>query len=58
MTNIIIYIFKLSLLYPHSNFQVSRLKEINDLLEKEIFKIINKKDVLVETRIFNSRFIN
>ena len=42
----------------HLNFQVSRLKELNELFEKEIFEIINKKDVLVETRIFNSRFVN
>ena len=49
---------KLLLKLPLSNFRASRLKEINGLLEKEVFKIINKKDVLVEIRIFNSRFIN
>ena len=42
----------------HLNFQVSRLKELNELLEKEVFEIINKKDVPVGTRIFNSRFID
>ena len=56
MTDIIIYIFKSIL--SHLNFQVSRLKELNELLEKEVFEIINKEDVLAETRIFNNRFIN
>ena len=58
MTNIIIYISQLSLLQLHLDFQASRLKELNELLEKGVFEIINKKDVPAGTRIFNSRFIN
>ena len=56
MTNIIIYMFKPT--SSHSNFQVSRLKKLNELLKKEVFEIINKEDVLAETRIFNNRFID
>ena len=48
--------FKSTLLY--SNFQVSRLKKLNELLKKEVFEIINKEDVFVEIRIFNNRFID
>ena len=40
---------KLLLKLSLSNFRVSRLKKINNLLEKEMFKIINKKDVPIET---------
>ena len=50
--------FKLSLLHLYLNFQAFRLKKINNLLEKEVFEIINKKDVFVEIYIFDSRFIN
>ena len=42
----------------HLNFQIFRLKELNELLDKEVFEIINKEDVSAETYIFNSRFIN
>ena len=48
--------FKLSL--SHLNLQAFRLKKINNLLEKRVFEIINKQDVSIETRIFNSRFMN
>ena len=48
--------FKLSLSQP--NFRAFRLKEINGLLEKGVFEIINKEDVPVGTRIFDSRFVN
>ena len=58
ITNIIVYIFKLSLSHSISNFQASRLKKLNELLEKEVFEIINKKDVPAETRIFDSRFVD
>ena len=52
--------FKLSLSpsHLHSNFQASRLKELNELLEKEVFEIINREDVSAEIRIFDSRFVN
>ena len=58
MTNIIIYIFKSSLSHSHSNFQASRLRKLNNLLEKEIFEIMNKQDIPAEARVFNSRFVN
>ena len=58
MADIIIYITKLLLKLSLSNFRVSRLKKINDLLEKEVFEIINKEDVLVGTRVFDSCFVN
>jgi hypothetical protein len=41
-----------------SSFIASRQKEIADLLEKEIFVSINKRDVSTDVRIFRSRFVN
>ena len=49
---------QLSISHLHPNFQVSRLKELNGLLDKEVFEIINKKDVPVEICIFDSRFVD
>jgi hypothetical protein len=41
-----------------SSFTAFRQKEIVDLLEKEIFLSVNKKNVSANTRIFNSRFVD
>ena len=41
-----------------ANFQTFRLKKLNELFEKEIFEIINIKDLFIETRVFESRFVN
>ena len=53
MADITIYMSK----PPLPNFQMSRLKELNGLLEKGVFEIMNKQDVPAETRIFDSRFV-
>ena len=56
MTDITIYIFKSM---PFSaNFQTSRLKELNGLLEKGIFEIIYIDDLFIGARVFENRFIN
>jgi hypothetical protein len=41
-----------------SQFVESRQKEINDLIEKDVFQSVNKNDVSLDVRIFNSRFVN
>ena len=41
-----------------TNFQASRLKKLNKLFEKKIFKIINIKDLFIKTRVFENRFVN
>jgi hypothetical protein len=41
-----------------SSFIASRQKEIVDLLEKEIFISINKRNVSTNVRIFSFRFVN
>ncbi len=41
-----------------SSFIAFRQKEIADLLEKEIFLSVNKKNVSANIRIFNSRFVD
>jgi hypothetical protein len=41
-----------------SSFTASRQKEIVDLLEKEIFISINKRNVSADVRIFSFRFVN
>ena len=56
MIDITIYIFKY--ISPLINFQIFRLKKLNELFEKEIFEIINIKDLFIKTRVFKSRFIN
>ena len=43
---------------PPVNFHASRLKKLNELLEKEVFEIINIKDLSTEARVFGSRFVN
>ena len=54
--NITIYIFKF--ISPFANFQTSRLKKLNELLEKRIFKIIYIDDLFIEARVFENRFVN
>jgi hypothetical protein len=41
-----------------STFAESRRKEINDLLKRQVFKIITISEVLKNVRIFNSRFVD
>jgi hypothetical protein len=41
-----------------SSFTAFKQKEIVDLLEKEMFLSVNKKDVSANIRIFNSRFVD
>jgi hypothetical protein len=41
-----------------SQFAAFRQKEINDLIEKNVFRSINKNDVSSDVRIFNFRFVN
>ena len=43
---------------PFANFQIFRLKKLNELFEKEVFEIINIKDLFIRARVFESRFIN
>ena len=56
MTDIIIYMFRF--MPPLTKFQTFRLKEFNELLEKEIFEIIYIDDLFIRARVFESRFIN
>jgi hypothetical protein len=39
-------------------FVAFRLKEINDLIEKNVFRSVSKNDVSSDVRIFNSRFVD
>jgi hypothetical protein len=39
-------------------FVAFRLKEINDLIEKNVFRSVSKNDVSFDVRIFNFRFVN
>ena len=41
-----------------ANFQTSRLKKLNELFKKEIFKIIHIDDLFTKARVFENRFIN
>jgi hypothetical protein len=41
-----------------SQFAAFRQKEINDLIEKNVFQSVNKDDVLSDVRIFNFRFVD
>jgi hypothetical protein len=41
-----------------SQFAESRQKEINDLIEKDVFQSVNKNDVSSDVRIFNFRIVN
>jgi hypothetical protein len=39
-------------------FAAFRQKEINELIEKDVFQSVDKNDVSPDVRIFNSRFVN
>jgi hypothetical protein len=52
------HLVQINHIYISLSFISSRQKKIFDLLERKIFKIINKKNVSLDTRIFNSRFVN
>ena len=39
-------------------YTLSRQNEISELLEKEVFQVVNSKDVLVGIQNFNSQFID
>lgn len=39
-------------------YTLSRQKEISGLLEKEVFQVVNSKDMPVGIRVFNSRFVD
>jgi hypothetical protein len=41
-----------------SQFAAFRQKEINDLIEKDVFQSVRTDDVSFDVRIFNSRFVN
>ncbi len=41
-----------------SQFAAFRQKEINDLIEKDVFQSVRIDDVSFDVRIFNSRFVN
>ena len=56
MIDITIYIFRS--ISPFANFQTSRLKKLNGLLEKRIFEIIYIDDLFIGARVFESRFMN
>ena len=43
---------------PFINFQTSRLKELNKLLEKKVFKIIYIDNLFTKARVFENRFVN
>ena len=34
------------------------MKKLNELFEKEVFEIINIKDLFIETRVFENRFVD
>jgi hypothetical protein len=41
-----------------SQFASFRQKEINDIIEKDVFQLVRKNDVSSDVRIFNFRFVN
>ncbi len=41
-----------------SQFAAFRQKEINELIEKDVFQSVDKNDVSFDVRIFNSRFVD
>ena len=43
---------------PPAQYTASRQKKIAGLLEKDIFKVVTSADILSNTQIFNSRYIN
>ena len=43
---------------PSANFQASRLKKLNGLLEKRVFEIIYIDNLFIKARVFENRFVN
>ena len=43
---------------PPPNFEASRRKELDGLMERGVFKVVAKKDIPTGTRIFGSRFVD
>ena len=41
-----------------NQFTASRQKEINKLLKKGVFELVNPKDIPQSNRVFNSRFVD
>ena len=41
-----------------SPFTSSRQKELNGLLERSVFETVSLTDILLDTRIFNSQFVD
>jgi hypothetical protein len=62
LTSILVFVvvFKFDSIVHIALFQFAtfRQKEINDLIEKNVFRSINKNDVSSDVRIFNFRFVN
>ena len=56
--DITVYISKSMPQPPSPNFQASRQKELNGLLEKGVFEIIKTEDIPAGARIFGSRFVD
>ena len=52
-----VFINKNSDVYP-AQYTTSRQKEIMEILEKGVFKVVTSKDVLSNARILNSRFVD
>jgi hypothetical protein len=45
-------------LAPKTQFEYSRQKEINGLIDRDVFELINISDIPEGVRIFNSRFVD
>ena len=56
MIDITVYMFRF--ISSFANFQTSRLKKLNELLEKKVFEIIHIDDLFIKARVFESRFVN
>lgn len=52
-----IFIYK-NAVAQSAEYTVSRQKEITELLEKDIFKVVITKDISSNVQIFNFRFVN
>ena len=42
----------------YNQFDTSRQKEVDGLMERNVFQIINKRDIPPNTRVFNLRFVD
>jgi hypothetical protein len=58
IANVIFNIININSSLIDSSFIAFRQKEIVDLLEKNVFLSVNKKNVSTNIRIFNSRFVD